>query len=245
LKKKIVKIILSSFNSTKRISKFISHFYSKQNSLSHFKIKNILIKMEAAYDGFGENILSFSEAKIRHGFIRKVYSIVSLQLLITTAIVSLVIFNSNIKLFFYTHSWIVWLLVFASFIPILILTCVPNVTRSFPLNLILLAIFTVIEAFLLGVISSAYDTNSVFIAVVLTALVVISLTLFAFQTKYDFTGAGVYLFVFLIVLLFFGIVCLIVRSRILEIFYAASGALLFSFYIVFDTQLMIGGNQIK
>ena len=72
---------------------------------------------------------------------------------------------------------------------------------------------------------------------------VIGLTLFAFQTKYDFTGMGTYLFVFVLILMVFGLVAAIIRSNIMSIVYAALGAGLFSMYLVFDTQLMMGGKH--
>ena len=126
---------------------------------------------------------SFSEQNIRSGFIKKVYSIVSLQLLLTTAIVAMVIFIQPLKLFFYSNIWLLYVLLLGTFIVLIVFACCEGVARSFPLNMILLAIFTVMEAFLVGAISSTYDTDSIFLAVVITAIIVIGLTLFAFQTK--------------------------------------------------------------
>lgn len=51
------------------------------------------------------------------------------------------------------------------------------------------------------------------------------------------------LFVLLIVLITFGIIAGIMHDQVVNIVYASLGALLFSFYLVFDTQLMIGGNH--
>ncbi len=194
---------------------------------------------EQYVDSFG----AFSETKIRHGFIKKTYSIVSLQMLITTSIVAMVIFLKPVKGFFYENSWILWLLLAGTFVIMIVLACCEGVARSYPLNMILLMVFTLFESFIIGAISSTYDTTTVFIAVVITAVVVIGITIFAFQTKIDFTGAGIYLFVFSLVLLVFGIICIIIRTKILQIVYAALGALIFSFYLVFDTQLMLGGNK--
>ena len=133
----------------------------------------------------------------------------------------------------------------ATFVIMLVLACCEGVARSYPINLILLLVFTVCESFIVGAISSMYDTSTVLIAVGITAVVVVGITIFAFQTKIDFTGAGIYLFVFSLVLLVFGIFCLIIRTKILQIVYAALGALLFSFYLVFDTQIMLGGKLIN
>lgn len=54
---------------------------------------------------------------------------------------------------------------------------------------------------------------------------------------------GGMLYVFLIMLIVFGIFGGIFHSKVLNILYACIGALIFSAYIVFDTQLMLGGNH--
>lgn len=99
----------------------------------------------------------------------------------------------------------------------LVLACCESVARQFPLNMILLVVFTIMESFIVGCISSVYKTDTVIIAVGITAVVVVALTAFAFQTKYDFTGFGVYLFVLAIILLVFGIVSIFIRSKIMNI----------------------------
>ena len=87
----------------------------------------------------------------------------------------------------------------------------------------------------------------VMIAVGVTVVVVLGLTLFAFQTKWDFTGAAPYMMVALLCLLMFGLIGGIWLRRYwtFNIIYAILGTLLFSFYLVFDTQLIIGGKHRK
>ena len=80
-------------------------------------------------------------------------------------------------------------------------------------------------------------------AVGITAVICFALTMFALQTKYDFTGMGTYLFIAVIVLMLFGILTIFFHDRIVIIVYSSFGALLFSFYLVYDTQLMLGGNH--
>ena len=58
------------------------------------------------------------------------------------------------------------------------------------MNFIFLGIFTVAQSFVLGVVSSSFATNEVFLAVGITAAVCLALTIFAFQTKIDFTVMG-------------------------------------------------------
>jgi FtsH-binding integral membrane protein len=56
--------------------------------------------------------------------------------------------------------------------------------------LIVLLLFTACEAVLVGTISAMYDTQVVLIAAVMTVGITACLTLYALQTKRDFTAAG-------------------------------------------------------
>lgn len=109
------------------------------------------------------------------------------------------------------------------------------------MNYILLLIFTLAQAFLLGTNASFYEADVVVMAVGITAAICLGLTLFAFQTKWDFTILGGFLFVTLLVLLIFGLVNIFVHNQILNLVYASLTALLFAFYLIFDTQMMLGG----
>lgn len=80
-------------------------------------------------------------------------------------------------------------------------------------------------------------------AVGITAAVCLGLTLFAFQTKWDFTVMGGVLFVAVIILMVFGIVAIFVPGKTIQLIYASLGALIFSIYLVYDTQMMMGGKH--
>jgi FtsH-binding integral membrane protein len=66
--------------------------------------------------------------------------------------------------------------------------CCKDNAKVFPRNYILLAICTLSEGLMLGVISAFYHTQSVFIAAGLTLVVAFALIVFSMQTKHDFTG---------------------------------------------------------
>merc|ERR1719310_1715373 len=131
--------------------------------------------------------------------------------------------------------------------------CCPDTMRKTPLNYILLLAFTLAESVLVGFVSIQYTTESVLIVLGITALVVCALTLFACQTSYDFTGLGPYLFCAVMVLMGFGFLLMIgswmgvgyEAMRGYRLCYAACGALIFSMYIVYDTQLIVGGKHKK
>jgi protein lifeguard len=56
--------------------------------------------------------------------------------------------------------------------------------------MICLAVFTLAEGFLLGCVAATYTAEEVLMAIGICSVLVISLTLFAWQTKFDFTAMG-------------------------------------------------------
>ncbi|KAF4019917.1 hypothetical protein G4228_011975 [Cervus hanglu yarkandensis] len=151
----------------------------------------------------------FSEAAVRRAFIVKVFFLLSIQLLITGAIISLFVF------------WPAFFVVF------IILACCGKLRRQVPANYILLGLFTILQGLLLGTVSVFYDAEEVLWATGVTALVTLSLSLFALQTKWDFSLLNGMLFVLLFVLIIYGILLIFIRS----------------YYLVMDVQLMVGGHH--
>ncbi|KAG7237796.1 hypothetical protein INR49_031809 [Caranx melampygus] len=108
----------------------------------------------------------------------------------------------------------------------------------------LLSILTLSLSYMVGMIASFYDTETVIMAVGITAVVCFTVVLFSLQSKYDFTSCRGVLFVCLMVLLLFSILCIFIRHRILHIVYASLGALLFTCFLAVDTQLLLGNKKL-
>lgn len=70
-----------------------------------------------------------------------------------------------------------------------------------------------------------------------------ALTIFALQTKYDFTACGGFLLAAMVCLLIFGIVAMFWRAHIVQTIYAGCGALLACVFLIYDTQIMMGGEH--
>ncbi|KAK3879057.1 hypothetical protein Pcinc_016340 [Petrolisthes cinctipes] len=185
----------------------------------------------------------FSEKSVRAGFIRKVYAILSLQLVVTFGIVAIFVFIDGVQVYAANTPALFYSAIVITLVLIIALACGGNFRRKTPYNYIALAIFTLAEGYLLGCASATYDAWEVTLAIGVTLIVTIALTLFAFQTKIDFTMMSGLLFTLLMVLMMFGIFALIFQDKVLNILYGCLGALIFSFYLVFDTQMMLGGNH--
>ncbi|EDL84363.1 rCG41106, isoform CRA_b [Rattus norvegicus] len=161
-------------------------------------------------------------------FIVKVFVVLSAQLLITAAIISIFVFCEAVRKWIIAMPWFMYALL--------------DIRRQVPANYILLVFFTILEGLLLGSMSVFYKADEILWATGATTAVTLVLTLFALQTKWDFTLLNGMLFVFTSVLVIYGIVTLVVRSYWLHLVYSALGTLLFSMYLVMDVQMMVGGR---
>eukprot|EP00747_Dinoflagellata_sp_TGD_P179017 gnl/TRDRNA2_/TRDRNA2_29088_c0_seq1.p1 gnl/TRDRNA2_/TRDRNA2_29088_c0~~gnl/TRDRNA2_/TRDRNA2_29088_c0_seq1.p1 ORF type:complete len:278 (+),score=53.78 gnl/TRDRNA2_/TRDRNA2_29088_c0_seq1:55-888(+) len=189
-------------------------------------------------------------AYIRSGFIQKVYMILVVQIIITVSIAAP--FNSMIpREWLMANTWLFQLAMFGSLALVLgMACCCRNAARQFPTNYLLLFGFTILEAVVIGFVTAQYQTSAVIQAALITAGIFMGLTIFACVTKSDFTGMGPYLMAALTCLMCFALVIMIcdmcgLYSPLATKIYAGIGALLFSFYIIYDTQLIVGGRHRK
>mmetsp|Transcript_21383 Transcript_21383/g.53838 ORF Transcript_21383/g.53838 Transcript_21383/m.53838 type:complete len:249 (+) Transcript_21383:160-906(+) len=192
-----------------------------------------------------EELTDKLETAVRHGFVRKVFAIVGVQLAITALIsYPFVFYGEHAKIFIQNNQA---LLTICMMIPIALICysfCDPSIAREYPKNYFFIGVITVCFGMLVGASCAMYTTQSVLLVAALTAGIVISLVLFACQTTYDFTGMGPYLFSIMIVLCLVSFVMMFLPySRPMEVAYSGIAALLFSFYIVYDTQLIVGGKH--
>ncbi|KAA8647027.1 hypothetical protein EYZ11_000094 [Aspergillus tanneri] len=173
---------------------------------------------------------------IRMQFIRKVYAILTAQLLLTTALSSVSFFSDSYRVWIQSNFWLMLVSVFGA-LGFMLITYWKR--KSYPTNLFFLSGFTVLEAYAVSVVVSFYDARIVVQALILTLGIFVALTLFACQTKYDFTSWMPYLFGALLFLIMFGLVAAFMPGRTVELIYSALAALIFSAYILVDTQMVM------
>lgn len=195
-----------------------------------------------AYD---ENALTEKlDIQVRHGFVRKVFSIVAAQLLVTTAVcVPFVMHKDEVKLWLVNHMAVYYIAAFTPLAVLIAIMCNPGLAKNYPTNYVMLSLLTLGISFMTGLTCSAFTTSSVLMAVGMTTLVVAGLMCFAMQTKHDFSGMGPYLFIALLVMFFTSLIGFFFWNSIMETIYCSCGVLVFSMYIVYDTQLIVGGKH--
>jgi len=164
--------------------------------------------------------------EVRSGFIQKVYSVLTVQLLVTALIASPFVMHAPTRAAVRTPCC----------------GC-KKYMRIYPQNYMMLFAFTATEGCIVGVICSLYTVNSVLFAVVATAVLVGGLTGYAMYTKSDFTGMGAYLFAAGMVLMIFSWMLFFFYSPIMHKIICCFGILLFSMYLIYDTQMIMGNKE--
>jgi protein lifeguard len=190
-------------------------------------------------NGLGKNLSENS----RIGFIRKVYMILSVLMMLTLAEVIFIYNSPSVSMFLMKSPGIMIATFVVMTVIMYALGCYKEIARSVPINYILLFVFAVAQSLFVGCICAKYPANLVLLAVALTVAVVVGLTIYAFTTDSDFTMCGGVLLVAGLVLLVATIVSMFVHNKILHIIISACGAVLFSIYLIYDTQLVVGKGE--
>lgn len=209
-------------------------------------------------DGHSDFDNAFEDKAIRRGFIRKVYGILCIQLSISLGSVLLFTMSKEAQNFAFNSFWFFIVAFGMSICTLCPMMCSQSLRRQTPHNYIFLILFTIAFAILIGYVAAATADRGlgrsrpetgeslVMLAVVLTAGIVLGLTLFAFQTKWDLTAYNGTMFVILLCFTLSGFVVLFFRHiSIARIIWPCVAASLFSIYIVIDTQLIVGGEHRK
>ncbi|XP_019899715.1 protein lifeguard 2a isoform X2 [Esox lucius] len=178
----------------------------------------------------------WEDKNIRRMFIRKVFSILMVQLLVTFGIVALFTFCEPVRQFV-QYNRILYLASYITFMgTYLVLVCSTRTRRQYPTNLILLGIFTLAMSYMAGMLASYHNTEVVMLCVGITALVCLSITLFCFQTKVDFTSYHGLLFSLMMVLMVTGLLLVFTAPYgyipWLQTAYAGLGALVFTLLLM-------------
>lgn len=202
--------------------------------------------MEATLMPTNQNPLKNVERSIRMGFVRKVYSILAFQLLLTSLIAYPVMQLPREWVF--QHIAVFYAVMAAQVVCLCAMMCCQTQLRTFPQNYVFLFVFTATEGFMVGIICAGYTGPSVAMAAATTTLIFMMMTVYAWTTKSDFTGSGPFLFAALFTMfgmcLMMGFMSIFVHDprvmNTMNFVYCGCGALLFSFYIVYDTQKMLG-----
>ena len=181
--------------------------------------------------------LAYSQSSLST-FIKQTYQLFAASLLSATAGAYVGISIAGV---FAANRFLFWGLVILEFV---LLFGLMAAKRKEGLNLILLFAFTFVSGLTLTPLLSAIPSGASIVAQAfgLTTVAFGALSVFAMNTKRDFTTMGKMLFITLIVIVVAAIINIFVKSTMFQLVIASISSILFSAYILFDTQNIIRGN---
>jgi hypothetical protein len=200
--------------------------------------------------------------EIRVDFIKKTYALVFYMLAITFGITSQFLIHpaAEVMAYMQKHSWILAVtgvvftcmyvmnmcVVMSMFCGAGLYQQYMKLFKTFPINIIFLTTVSACFGVLMGMLTLQYEIQSVLIIFAVSAALIVALTVYAIQTKADFTGMGMYILVAVVALMFTGLLCAILpipADGIMNRIFGGAGAMLFGFIIVYDTQLIFGESK--
>jgi len=171
-------------------------------------------------------------------FILKVYTLLSIQLLITWTM-SLAFYMSNTLTQFVLHTpSLLFTSVIFTFIILFLSFCYGTIH---PYNYIILFSFTICESYLVAYVCLFYQPTSILLAWGMTASIFIFLTLYVLITKknFDFLQAGLYSSLWILIIGGFIQTIFLPKDQLVNTLFAVFGAIIACGYILYDTSVML------
>uniref|UniRef100_A0A7S2MGN5 Transmembrane BAX inhibitor motif-containing protein 4 n=1 Tax=Helicotheca tamesis TaxID=374047 RepID=A0A7S2MGN5_9STRA len=199
-------------------------------------------QQEGEYQEGVHHVIASAEVddrQIRHAFIRKVYLILAAQMLLTFGVCAVMTLHKPLQTYVLEQGMpLYWASVLVLFVSLFALFVYK---REYPINFLLLGVFTLAMSYSVGMITAMYDaagySGTIIEAVFITATVFLVLTIFTLQSKWDFSFLGAGLGMGLWILLLWSILGIIFGFQTGYV-YALAGSVLFSGYIIFDTYML-------
>ena len=191
----------------------------------------------SAFGGAFEQSAQREATSARATFVKQTYQLLAASLLAATA--GAYIGTNSASLLSGGAYWIAVIAEFACLFGLMF------ARKNAKLALILLFAFTFISGLTLGPTLARYIGagmgNVITQAFLMTTVAFGGLSVFAMNTKRDFSAMGKFLFIALIVLIVASLINIFVGSSMLSLALSGAGALIFSAYILYDTQNIIRG----
>jgi len=183
----------------------------------------------------------------RYKFVTKVYSIVCLQLIVTSVMCACAVSNyMHVRDYFISkdgQNLLILSIIGMISTSLCTICCCANLLKVQPGNYVILSVFTLCTSYIVSYSCLAYKPIVILQALLITITIVVCLVIYAITTKSDVTTqssallyAGMGFIVMTIMGMFF-------HSSLFEMLISFCGAALFSVYIVYDIQMIVGGKR--
>ena len=185
-------------------------------------------------------VQQFKQQQTQLAFMRRVYGVVTAMLSLTCLLAWAMRSNFPLLNFVVRGAPLISLVTLGS----VLWLSFSRTARQGPLGLALLALFTLGQGSMVGAATAFFPADLVLRAATTTAVATGGLTVYAFRTKRDFTRWGGMLsaglgglLVLMLMQFLFG------ASSLVRMAQSYFTALLFSGYLLYNTQLMMGGDK--
>ena len=182
---------------------------------------------------------------LREGFIAKVFGILAYQMVLLFLVVLLAFKIETFRKLLLTSTLLYILTLIISISCLVIPIIYPYLFRQVPTNYIILTIFTLSYSWWIALYTIGFTPSSVLLALFLTVIMVLCITLYALYTKSDFTVMGGFLFTSLTLLIICGVFLLFFPIKFLYMVYLYVGLIIFCAYLLYDVQLLVGKGYRK
>ena len=106
-----------------------------------------------------------------------------------------------------------------------------------------MTIFTLSYSWIIAAFTCLYTFSSVMTALFLTFVTVVTLTIYAWKTKEDYSVSGGTLIVSLVLLIFSSLIFALIGPPFFNMIITYLSLILFSVYLIYDTQLVVGKKK--
>ena len=183
--------------------------------------------------------------KIREGFVCKVYGILAYQIILTSLVVYFGLASSSFQKFLLTSNLMYVLCFIIMFVCLFLPLCSPKIYQSVPSNYLVLTIFTLSYSWIIAALTCLYTFRSVMTVLFLTFVTVVSLTIYAWRTKEDYTITAGAKIVSIVLLIFSFLLFALFGIPFFNLLITSLLLVLFGIYLIYDTQLLCGKGRVK
>jgi protein lifeguard len=178
----------------------------------------------------------------RRGFIKKVYTLLCIQLIWTAVVTGIVVGVPTLAHGIKQTTGAVLAAMLICLIIAIAVMFFKKIARQYPYNYIALFSFSFFESYVVAFVCAFYNPYIVLCAAIITMVVTFALTAYACQTRKDFTTCGGILVSLFTSFVMFGFFMIFFHYMYLQLIFCEIAIIFYCFFIVYDTQMVAGGR---
>ncbi|XP_025424760.1 protein lifeguard 4-like isoform X2 [Sipha flava] len=170
-------------------------------------------------------------------FLRKVFTLLVLQLLAYNFMGFFCLFTPKIRFFIYNFEYMLSITIILN---VVVLIFLHMKRKHYPSNLIILIIFTLLEACTVGIVVTSFGLFILLQTLLLTLVAIIATMLYLSKTKRIWLSLTEYCILLILSILLAGVLIqILLGSTTYELMYSIIGSFFFSMFLIHDAQRLM------